>query len=68
MYILDYVSVTLCTKGVRGLGLAGLFTTRLIGPTYSVKEILDYFLKVSIFIKLNFYNAYYKLYIKEKDK
>ena len=30
--------------------------------------MLNYLLKAKVFIKLNLYNAYYKLYIKEEDK
>jgi hypothetical protein len=33
-----------------------------------VEEIIDRLLKAKLFIKLNFYDAYYRLRIKERDK
>ena len=37
-------------------------------PILLIGKILDRLLKVKLFIKLNLYNAYYRLYIKERDK
>jgi hypothetical protein len=33
-----------------------------------IEEIIDRLLKAKLFIKLNLYNAYYRLRIKERDK